>query len=217
MDSDTAAGPLLVDRALPDLRFAHLECTAVDAGPSQAYRAARSLDLLSIHSPLLELVTWARGLPDRLRGTPVPQSASLRLADLFDMVTGDQQEQPWVGLGENPGREMAFGAVGKIWQPSIEWRQVEPGDFSEFEEPGWAKVAAAVVFHPYGTRRSLVTYEARTVCTDQVSTRRFGHYRTLVSPGAGVVMRATLQAVKTAAEHEATAGTGVRSTAGDET
>ena len=24
-------------------------------------------------------------------------------------------------LGETPGRELAFGAVGKFWQPDIEW------------------------------------------------------------------------------------------------
>jgi hypothetical protein len=66
-----------------------------------------------------------------------------------------------VGLGGNPGREMVFGAVGKAWQPSIEWRRVEPGDFAEVGEPGWAKMAAALVVRPYGIERSLPTYEAR--------------------------------------------------------
>jgi hypothetical protein len=142
----------------------------------------------------------------------------MRLADLFDTVTEDRQEaepeQPWVGLGEDPGRELVFGAVGKAWRPSIQWRRVDPGDFPEFGEPGWAKIAAALVVHPYG-RCSLLTYEARTACTDQMTTKRFARYWTLVSPGVGIVMRAALQAIKTAAEEEARSATGARGTAAD--
>jgi hypothetical protein len=219
MDTNTGARPLLLDSALPDFRFTRLECTALAAGPSRTYRAARDLDLLTVHSPLFDLVTRARGLPDRLRGTPAHPPASLRLADLFDTVTEDRQaaeaEQPWVGLGEDPGRELVFGAVGKPWQPSIQWRHVDPGDFPEFGEPGWAKIAAALVVHPYGTRRSLLTYEARTGCTDQMAAKRFARYWTLVSPGVGIVMRAALQAIKTAAEEEARSATGARGTATD--
>ncbi|WP_324788495.1 hypothetical protein [Streptomyces sp. H51] len=220
MDTNTGARPLLLDSVLPDFRFSRLECTAVAAGPSQTYRAARELDLLTVHSPLFELAARARGVPDRLRGDPAPPPPSLRLADLFDTATDEEErhdrpdprepEQPWVGLAEDPGRELVFGAVGKVWQPSIQWRRVEPGGFVEFAEPGWAKIAAALVVHPYGTRRCLLTYEARTACTDQATTRRFARYWTLVSPGAGIVMRAALQAIKPAAEKEARSATDPR-------
>jgi hypothetical protein len=74
MDTNTGTRPLLLDRVLPDFRFTRLECTAIAAGPSRTYRAARDLDLLTIHSPLFDLVARARGLPDRLRGTPAPLS-----------------------------------------------------------------------------------------------------------------------------------------------
>ncbi|EKX68457.1 hypothetical protein Sipo8835_11030 [Streptomyces ipomoeae] len=221
MDTDTGARPLLLDRALPDFRFTRLECATVAAGPPQTYRTARDLDLLSIHSPLFDLVARARGLPDRLRGNPASPPASMRLADLFDTVTEGrhdqeqreyEQEQPWVGLGEDPGRELVFGAVGKAWQPSIQWRRIEPGEFPEFAEPGWAKIAAALVVHPYGTRRSLLTYEARTACTDPVATRRFARYWTVVSPDVGIVMRAALHAIRTTAEEEARSATGAPGT-----
>ncbi|MFD0352027.1 hypothetical protein ACFQ0M_49490 [Kitasatospora aburaviensis] len=89
-----------------------------------------------------------------------------------------------MALGENPGRELVFGAVGRPWQPSIEWRRVESRDFTPFDEPDWAKMAAALVVHPYGTSRSLLTYEARTACTDPASDARFGRYWALVSPAS---------------------------------
>ncbi|MGP4050416.1 hypothetical protein [Streptomyces sp. 2A115] len=198
--ADPTGEPLLLDGALPEFEFSRLECVALAATPPVAYEAARGLDLLTIHSPLLNAAVWARGLPERLRGRSMPTPPSLRVADLFDTAGEAWGGQPWVALGENPGRELVFGAVGKPWRASIEWRRVEPQHFTSYDEAGWAKMAAAFVVHPYGTQRSLLTYEARTTCTDPASTARFGRYWTLVSPGIGVVLRGALHAVRATAE-----------------
>ncbi|WP_137990888.1 hypothetical protein [Streptomyces vilmorinianum] len=198
MSIAAAAEPLLLDAALPEFRFSRLECVAIAATPDAVYNAARDLDMLSIHSPLFDAVVWARGVPDRVRRRPVATPPSMRVSDLFD--TAGSEDQPWVPLGERAGRELVFGAVGKVWRPTIEWRRVEPGDFAGFEEPGWAKMAAAFVVHPYGAQRSLLTYEARTACTDPESTTRFGRYWTLVSPGVGIVLRGALRVIEKAAE-----------------
>ncbi|MEV8099624.1 hypothetical protein [Kitasatospora sp. NPDC085879] len=202
---DPAGGALLLDGALPEFGFSRLECVALAAAPPVTYEAVRGLDLLTLDSPLLNAAMWARGLPDRLRGRPIPTPPSMRVADLFDSAGEAWEDQPWVALGESPGRELVFGAVGKPWQASIEWRRVEPEEFASFDEVGWAKMAAAFVVHPYGTRRSLLTYEARTACTDPESTARFGRYWTPVSAGVGVVLRGTLRAIRAAAEQRARA------------
>ncbi|MEV6327834.1 hypothetical protein [Streptomyces sp. NPDC051909] len=218
-----SAEPLLLDAALPEFRFSRLECGVITAAPDVVYGAARDLDMLSIHSPLFDVVMWARGVPDRMRRRPVATPPSMRVSDLFDTAArgvqgeqADREAQPWVPLGENPGREIAFGAVGKVWKPTIEWRRVEPGEFAGFEEPGWAKMAAAFVVHPYGARRSLLTYEARTACTDPESTARFGRYWTLVSPGVGIVLRGALRTIEAAAEAGEAGDAGERSSRGDE-
>ncbi|MEV4946768.1 hypothetical protein [Streptomyces sp. NPDC053755] len=198
------AYPLLLDAALPEFRFSRVECAVIAAAPDVVYGAARGLDTLSVHSPLFDMVMWARGVPDRVRRRPVATPPSMRVSDLFEPgAAGDQEGlevQPWVALGERAGREIAFGAVGKVWKPTIEWRRVEPGDYAGFDEPGWAKMAAAFIVHPYGARRSLLTYEARTACTDPASTTRFGRYWTLVSPGVGIVLRGALRSIRAAAE-----------------
>ena len=161
---------------------------------------------------------WARGVPDRLRSRPLPAPPTMRVADLFDVAGKHDQDQPWVALGETPRRELVFGAVGKVWKPAIEWRRIEPEAFTAFDEPGWAKMAAAFTVHPYGTRRSLLVYEARTACTDPASTARFGRYWTLVSPGVGIVLRAALRSVRTTVEHRDRPGpVRVESTERDET
>ncbi|MEK9523347.1 hypothetical protein ACIOMM_20165 [Streptomyces sp. NPDC087908] len=198
----TTAEPLLLDTALPEFRFSRLECSVIAATPDVVYRATRDLDMLSIHSPLFDAVMWARGAPARLRRRPVVTPSSMRVSDLFETGagTGQEEDRPWVALGERSGRELAFGAVGRVWKPTIEWRRVEPCDFAGFVEPGWAKMAAAFVVHPYGARRSLLTYEARTACTDPDSTTRFGRYWTWVSPGVGVVLRGALRTIEAASE-----------------
>jgi hypothetical protein len=199
--SAIAAGPLLLDSMLPEFRFTRLESVAVAADLGAVYGAARELDLLSVHSPLFDALMWARGLADRARHRMPLPPPTMRVADLFDSAAKD--EQPWVGLGEDPGRELAVGAIGKVWKPTIEWLSVTPGDFPAFAEPGWAKIAAAFVVHPYGEHRSLLTYEARTACTDAETTERFARYWALASAGAGLVLRETLRTVRTAAESRA--------------
>jgi hypothetical protein len=192
------ASPLLLDAVLPRFQFTRLETIMVAADRAAVYAAARDLDLLSIHSPLFDMVVQARGLVDRmLRRTP-PRLPSVRVADLFDAPP--TTEQPWIGLGAAPGRELVIGAVGRVRRPSMEWLPVTPAQFTPFAEPGWAKIAAAFVVHPYGEHRTLVTYEARTAGTDPDAAARFAHHQALVSPGAGLVLRQTLRAVRTAAE-----------------
>jgi hypothetical protein len=204
MDTNASAGtgtPLLLDGVLPDFRFTRLERTAIAAPPGAVFDAARELDLLGVHSPLFDAVMWVRVLPDKLRNRTPPPLPQVRVADVFDLAAKGEQ-QPWVPLGEDPGRELVLGAVGKVWRPSIEWRRIEPEGFTGFDEPGWAKIAASFVVHPYGTQRTLLTYEARTACTDPESTARFMRYWPLVSAGVGMVLRAKLKAVKEAAERQ---------------
>jgi hypothetical protein len=104
----------------------------------------------------------------------------------------------WQVLGRDD-REIAFGAVGRFWTPVIRWRQVSVDEFTRFAEPGWGKIAASLSVAPYG-RRTLLSYECRTVTTDATARRRFLLYWHLVRPFVGHVLRATLQTVKADAE-----------------
>ena len=130
----------------------------VAADPATTFTAARELDLLTVHSPLLDLSMWLRGLPARLSAKAAPP--------LPGLVIGEDMGLPgWTFLGQRPNREVAFGAVGRFWQPNIEWRDVAVADFPGFDEPGWGKIAANFSVLPYGASGSLLTYECRTVTT----------------------------------------------------
>lgn len=160
----------------------------VAADPATTFAAARALDLLTVRSPLVDLSMWVRQLPARLSGKTAPRPPAL--------VIGPDMSLPgWTFLGQRPDREIAFGAVGRFWQPAIEWRDVASCDFKDFDEPGWGKIAANLSVVPYGPSDTLLTYECRTMTTDPESRRRFLRYWRLVRPFVGLVLQATLERI----------------------
>ncbi|ORW95476.1 hypothetical protein AWB92_09755 [Mycobacterium sp. IEC1808] len=183
---------MLIEAAVPAFDAMIAEHVVVAADPAVTFRAARSLDLLTVRTPLLTVSMWIRALPERLLGKPVPAPPRLVVTDFA--LPG------WLSLGEEPDREIAFGAVGKFWRPIIEWRDVTPADFAGVAEPGWGKIAANFSMAPYGESHTLLSYQCRTVTTDPDSRRAFVRYWWLIRPFVKHIMRATLRAIQTDAE-----------------
>lgn len=187
------AESLIIDAVMPEYDVSIAEHIIVRAGTEATFRAARGLDFLSVHTPLLAAAMWARGLPARMAhqaATPPPR-----------LVLAEGDELPgWVVLGESPGRELAFGAVGKFWQPNIEWHDVAAAEFATFAEPGWGKIAANFSVLPYGDAATLLSYECRTQTTDAESRRRFARYWGLMRPFIAHIFRATVRTIRDHAE-----------------
>ncbi|MBI3214096.1 MAG: hypothetical protein HYZ38_09770 [Mycobacterium sp.] len=180
----------IIESAMPRYDVVLTDHIVVDADPGATLRAARSLDLLTVRSPVTTLSMWVRALPARLTGKAPPVPPRLVLSD--GALPG------WLVLGESDC-EFAFGAVGKFWRPVIEWRDVEAAEFARFDEPGWGKIAANFSVHSYGPA-TLLSYQCRTATTDGLSHKRFRRYWWLVRPFVGHVMRATLRTIKADAE-----------------
>lgn len=183
---------MLIESAVPTFDAMIAEHAVVAADPETTFQAARSLDLLTVRTPLLAASMWIRALPERLLGKSVPAPPQL--------VVSEVDLPGWLPLGEQPNRELAFGAVGKFWRPVIDWHDVAPADFAGFAEPGWAKIAANFSMAPYGDSHTLLSYQCRTVTTDPDSRRRFMRYWWLIRPFVKHIMRATLSAIQTDAE-----------------
>ncbi|MEC3982686.1 hypothetical protein [Amycolatopsis sp. H20-H5] len=193
---DPAVGaPLLIDTLMPAGEVTVVAHLVVAADPATTYRAARSLDLLTVRSPLISVAMWLRGLPSRLGRSPAVTPARL--------VVGDGIGMPgWGLLGERPDREIVFGAVGRFWSPDIVWCDVPAVEFTGFAEPGWGKIAANFSVLPYGESSTLLSYECRTSTTDAVSWRRFARYWWLIRPFVGLVLRASLRTIRIDAEKQ---------------
>jgi hypothetical protein len=170
------------------------EHLVVDAPPATVFRAAKDLDFLTIRAPLVTALMTARMLPAKLMGRSVEAPQALRLAADPSALPG------WLALGEVPGREIAFGAVGKFWKVDIEWRDVPVEQFAAFAEPGWGKIACHLLVRADGPGRSVLTYECRTGTTDVVSRAQMTRYWWLIRPFVGYILRAVLRTIRSNAE-----------------
>lgn len=180
-----------IDDFAAEYDFDAVEHLVVNKPPETMYSALRNLDLLTIHSRTADLAMWVRGLPERLRRrVPPRQPTRLTFEDL--VASGD-----WVALGEQPGREVLFGAVGRFWTPIVRWQPIEAGEFTEYGKPGLGKIVCSLSVREYGRNSSLVTYDVRTILNDPITRRVFGLYWRTVKPFVRAIMRAT---IRTAAE-----------------
>lgn len=179
--------PMIIEQLIPAYDIAIAEHRVVDADPETTYEAARNLDFAGVHTPLLDAAFFVRTLPARLRGRLVPVPPHIRLTD------GAAAGLPgWSVLGQLPGREIAFGAVGVFWRGEIRWRDVEPAAFASFTEPGNGKIACNFSVRPYGAGRSVLTFDCRVVATDPASRKTILRYWLLIRPFVGHIMRAAL-------------------------
>ncbi len=191
-----AADQELIERYLPTYDVAITEHVVVEADTERTYRAAGQLDFLTVRSPLLVASLFVRGLPARLRGHAPEPLPELRFADGSASLPG------WLFLGEVPGRETAFGAVGKFWKADIEWRDIPVEQFAAFDEPGWGKIACHFLVRPDGPGRSILTYECRTATTDAMARRMMFRYWWLIRPFVGHILRATLHTIRAKSESD---------------
>lgn len=196
---------MLIDEVLSPFDATIIEHIVIDAPPVVVYETAREMDFMQIHSPLVDAVMNVRTLPTRvgslLGAKPAPSAApTMRLAELLDRSAEPEGLEGWLGLGEVPGREIVFGAIGKVWQPDIDWKSVSAEEFRDFAEPDYAKVAVGFSIRAYGTERSLLSYEARTAGTDDAARQKFLRYWWLVRRFVHFVMRAAVVTVKDLAE-----------------
>jgi hypothetical protein len=187
---------MLIDHFMPSCDVSIAEHVIVHRDPAVSFRAARNLDFMTVHTPLLDLALWVRGLPARMTRR-VPEPPPRLVLSKGDPLPG------WLVLGERFDRELAFGAVGKFWQLNIEWRDVSVNEFVQFNEPGWGKIAASFSVLPYGDQSTLLTYECRTVTTDPDSRRKFMRYWRLGRSVIAHIFRATVHTIRDNAQQDA--------------
>lgn len=191
---------MLIDELLPNYDAPRVEHVVVEAAPARVYEAVLEADFMQAYrgSPAMRGLFALRGaasaLARRVTGAEQPpEPEAMRPAEL-------PQRGEWVKLGEDPGVELVFGAIGRFWGRDIDWLEIDAADFRDFAEPGYGKVAANLSVREYGKGRTLLSYETRTKGTDEAARRGFLRYWRLVSPGVGIVLRGTLRYIKGLAE-----------------
>jgi hypothetical protein len=203
--------PVFADDFLPVYDVSDEVATVVHADSQTVWEALIDVDLLEVGKrvPLAGVLGALRMLPEivshLLHGERPPRAPeSMRLRELAEMPA---EQGGWILLGERPGEEIGLGLVGKFWRPVIQYAQVSPERFSDFNEPGYAKTIYDLSVRPLPDGRSMLSGLMRTATTDEHARRWFRRYWTFgVGSGAHVLVHALLETVRDTAEH-AHAGT----------
>ena len=180
----------LLDVHLPSYDVVLTEHLVVEADTAVVFEAAKNFDFMTTRSLLVTAMMTARSVPSQVLRRPVVTPQSLMLARDPGALPG------WQLLGEVPGREVVFGAVGKFWKADIEWHDLAADQFATFEEPGWGKIACHLLVRPDGPGRSILSYECRTATTDPMSQAQMSRYWWLIRPFVGYVLRAVIRTIR---------------------
>ncbi|MFW5946930.1 MAG: hypothetical protein ACOCUW_00445 [Gemmatimonadota bacterium] len=184
----------LIDRFIPDPDFQESRELDVEAVPEEVLAAIKGTDL---KDPVISTLFAVRDLPNRVArrlGGRSPELENVAFTNIPDVGPG------WVKLGEDQGRELVLGAIGRFWRRDYGARSFEPEEFAAFNEPGYLKLAVSSRVQPIGYDQSRLHYEARVEATDDEARRQFVRYWKVISPGNDVIVRRALQRVKAEAE-----------------
>ena len=174
-----------LDRLIARPRLAEISHVDLVAPPAEVWARIRHAELGQ--STFARALFALRTLPDRIarRATEPPR---LRLADLTSSAT----EPGFQILVDDPPREVAVGAIGKVWQPTIPFAHVANAEaFGAFADPGWVRVAWALRVVPRGDGTRLEV-EVRVDATDDVSWKKFRRYFRLIGPFSRLIRRGLL-------------------------
>lgn len=161
-----------IDTFLPEPRMTEIDSVDLPVPPEAAWATARSFDLARV--PLAAFLFWLRTLPERVgdnAATPRPQ---LRLDEIGRSSAGFHV------LVDEPGR-LTVGAIGKFWQPHMEFRDVPVDQFASFGESGWGKIVWELRVEPHEGGARLV-FELRLTATDDEAYAAFRRYYRMIAP-----------------------------------
>jgi hypothetical protein len=179
-----------LDRLIPTPRLLERDVIELAAPPDRVWEVARHLDMSRV--PIVRALFALRTAPSRL-GDAGAEQTRLRIDDLRSTP-----EQPGFAiLVDDPPRELAVGAIGKVWHLDIPFIHVPDADaFARFYEPGEVKVAWAIEIEPYGASDTRLALELRVDATDDDTWRKFRRYFHVVGPASRFIRRSLLHGLE---------------------
>src|SRR5918992_1618402 len=130
---------MILDEHMPIWDVCERHSVQIGAPPDRALAAA--LDVTSRELPIMRLLMGIRTFPAVL----VRRSQAGLDAPLLRRF----ERMGFGALGRSDD-EVAYGGVGRFWQPAGGLRRVAPQDFAGFGEPGYAKAGFNFLVEPDG-------------------------------------------------------------------
>lgn len=165
-----------IQQYLPHPRHTEINRIFVNAKPAESWEVARHFNAAEI--PWIRLLFDIRTLPEKLSGKHNPQEDRRIGVDQIEA-----NAKGFIIVHETPGKEVVVGAVGQFWHLNIPFADVTPEDFAGFNQPGWGKLAWAIVVEPY-LDGSTISLELRTTATDEHSWKKLKNYYRIIGLGS---------------------------------
>ena len=175
----------VLDLLIPKPALVEVDSVELAVDADRAWTAVQHLDLAQ--SAAARVLFGIRTIPDRLKGQR--PELRLRLQDLRSTPSSPGFQI----LAEDPRREIAVGAIGKVWRPAIPFAHVpDAAAFAGFARDGYIKVAWALRVLPESDHASQVEFELRVVATSDDAWKKFVRYFRLIGPGSHFIRRVLL-------------------------
>ena len=204
MKETTMTDPLLLDQFLQAWDHEISMSQLFRAPPAEVFDAITNLDLFRL--PVARVLLEARALPGRLANAAARRHGEMVVPEPPTFRVRDLPARGWIPLGERPGTELVYGAVGQPWKGtggSPPEPPVTAETFAAFAEPGFAKLAESTVVTPYGVGGCVLTLESRVVMTDEDSRRRFRRYWQAAGPFIRLMRPTAMRALERQLHHGA--------------
>jgi len=193
-----SAAAMNLDDHLPRFDFVERHALDVSAPPAAAFAAIRRADLGG--GPLTRTLFFLRALPGLAVAPRETARRFLARREPLPLTFGALASVGFVILGEDPGREIVLGTIGRFWRPSGGMRPFASAEFGAFAEEGWAKAAWNFRVEARPSGGAILFTETRVLCTDPLSRRRFRRYWRIVRPFSGLIRIEMLSAIRREAE-----------------
>lgn len=182
----------LLDCFMPRYDVVERHHIDVAAPAPMTFAAACEFDILQ--APAVRAIFKAREM--LLGSTPDDVARPRELLELTKSLG-------WGVLNETPGQEVIMGAVTQPWKADVVFRALPPGEFAEFHEPDYVKIAWTLRADPIGETASIFRTETRAVATNAAAWVKFRRYWSLMSPGIVLIRYLTLRPIRDEAERRA--------------
>ncbi len=178
-----------LDRLLPTPRLLEVDHVDLAASPEAVWELVRHADIGD--SAIAHALFALRELPARLSGRR-PEESALSI----DALVSSPERPGFQILIDDPPREVALGAIGKVWQLAIPFVHVrDAAAFAAFEELDYVKVAWAISVEPRGQHDARLAFEVRVDATDEAALAKFRSYFRLIGPASRFIRRSSLRAL----------------------
>ena len=178
-----------IQKLLPRPRHIEQRRIFVDATPEKAWERVRHFNMAEVS--WVRILFQVRTLAAKISGEKIDFKN--------DGIGIDQIEKENKGfkiIYEKPGKEVVIGSIGQYWHLKMEFAEFDPSTFTNFNEPGWGKIAWAIRVEPF-KHGSTISFELRIGATDEDSWNYFRKYYNIIAFASRLIRKSMMDHLET--------------------